>query len=549
MRVLSIIRTFAFFLCCLPFTAGAQLGNIHGNFEFSGQYYRPDSAIGAPNVPEKFLNNGFANFIYEKDKFTAGLRYESYRNPLLGFDSRYSGSGFPYKFLTYRNNELEITVGNFYDQFGSGIIFRAYEERGLGYDNAVEGIRIKYTPVKGLALKGFVGKQRDFFTLGEGIVRGGDAELNLNEAFTSLAGKKTTVIVGASFVSKYQKDDDNTFVLPENVAAGGGRINIIKGPWNFSGEYTYKTNDPYPNVTLNFPLNQSIYKPGTAALLNLSYSVAGFGITVQGKRIDNMVFRSDRNAVLNSLLINYMPAMTRQHTYLLPAIYPYATQPTGEYGFQGEVFFHIKEGTPFGGAKGATLTINYSRAQDIQRDTLNIKQDYGYRSEFLQMGRDVFYEDFNIEYNVKMTKRLRMILSYIYLNYNRDVIEGVTGKGHIYSHTGVLELNYRISSKYNFRTELQHMYAKQGEGSWALLLAELTVSPHYFVGGFWQANYGNKLEDKRFNYYNLSFGYTKNANRVVLAYGRQRAGLFCVGGVCRTVPASNGFTLTVTTSF
>ena len=38
-------------------------GGIHGNFEFNAQYYRTDSAIGAPAVPEKLLSNGFANFI------------------------------------------------------------------------------------------------------------------------------------------------------------------------------------------------------------------------------------------------------------------------------------------------------------------------------------------------------------------------------------------------------------------------------------------------------------------------------------------------------
>jgi len=32
-------------------------------------------------------------------------------------------------------------------------------------------------------------------------------------------------------------------------------------------------------------------------------------------------------------------------------------------------------------------------------------------------------------------------------------------------------------------------------------------------------------------------------------YGRQRAGIFCVGGVCRQVPAANGLTLSVTSTF
>ena len=34
-----------------------------------------------------------------------------------------------------------------------------------------------------------------------------------------------------------------------------------------------------------------------------------------------------------------------------------------------------------------------------------------------------------------------------------------------------------------------------------------------------------------------------------LQYGKQRAGVFCVGGVCRAVPASNGLTFSFTSSF
>ena len=46
-----------------------------------------------------------------------------------------------------------------------------------------------------------------------------------------------------------------------------------------------------------------------------------------------------------------------------------------------------------------------------------------------------------------------------------------------------------------------------------------------------------------------SVGYTNKANRISLGYGRQRAGIFCVGGVCRTVPASNGLSISITSSF
>lgn len=523
-------------------SASSQIlsGALHGNFELNAQYYRTDSAIGAPEVPEKLLSNGFANFIYEKDNFSAGLRYESYLDPMLGFDSRYKGTGIPFRYLSYKNEELEVTVGNYYEQFGSGIVFRSYEERGLGLDNAMEGIRVKYNPFRGIYLKAVIGNQRDFFSKGEGIVRGADAEINLNETFTCLAEKKTKWIIGGNFVSKFQDDQDPLFILPKNVGAGSGRINVIHGNLNVGGEFAFKANDPSG-------ANNYIYKTGSAALLNITYSKKGFGASVSAKRIDNMSFRSDRKATLNSLMINYLPALTRQHTNILPGLYPYATQPTGEFGFQGEVFFNLKPETTLGGKYGTDITVNYSRAVDIDRTSTG--DDLGYTSDFFKLGKEIFFQDFNIEVNHKLSKKVRMILSYVYLDYNKDVIQGRPGFGHIYCHIGMAEFNWKINTKNAIRTELQHLYTKQDQQSWALWLVEYTVSPHWFIAALDEYNYGNEIKGDRFHYYTASFGYTRNTNRVSLGYGRQRAGIFCVGGVCRNVPASNGFTLSITSSF
>ena len=61
------------------------------------------------------------------------------------------------------NDNVGVTIGNFYDQFGSGMIFRAYEERQLGIDNSLDGIRLTYEPKNGIYLKGMIGKQRHIF--------------------------------------------------------------------------------------------------------------------------------------------------------------------------------------------------------------------------------------------------------------------------------------------------------------------------------------------------------------------------------------------------
>ena len=99
------------------------------------------------------------------------------------------------------------------------------------------------------------------------------------------------------------------------------------------------------------------------------------------------------------------------------------------------------------------------------------------------------------------------------------------------------------------RLELQNLTTKQDKQDWAQALLEYTINSHWFAAAFDQYNYGNEIVKDRFQYYGATVGFNKNANRITLSYGRQRAGIFCVGGICRQVPASNGITLSITSSF
>ena len=127
----------------------AQNGHLSGNFQSDFQLYLEDEDLdfnlenpssGFPS--ERFLSNGFANIMYTNANFSAGIRYESYQNALLGYPAGYKGEGITYRYAQFTKNGLEVTVGNFYEQFGSGMILRAYEERNLGYDNAFDGLRL-----------------------------------------------------------------------------------------------------------------------------------------------------------------------------------------------------------------------------------------------------------------------------------------------------------------------------------------------------------------------------------------------------------------------
>ena len=315
---------------------------IHGDFRLNLQSYQEDLQIGAQAADEVILNNAYLNINYIQGNFATGLRYESYLNALADFDPEFNGNGIPYRYATYKIDGLEITAGNYYEQLGHGLIFRSYEEKDLGIDNVMDGLRLKYSPIKGVYLKTFIGKSRAYFTYADGIFRGGDSEVNINELFNSEF--KTRIALGGSFVSRYQERSNLIFKIPQNVSAYSGRLNLNHGRWSYYGEYAYKINDP-ANILSASKMN---YASGNALTQNITFSKKGFGIIAEMHRTDNMTFKSDRDRDGKAYIINYIPTLSKAHSYSLLSLYPSATQANGEFGVQLDVFYMIQKGSNLG---------------------------------------------------------------------------------------------------------------------------------------------------------------------------------------------------------
>ncbi len=528
--------------------ANAQIlsgeGQIHGSIEIDAQYYKPDSLIGAPPVPQKMLMNTYDQLDYTNGKISAGIRYEAYDDALVGYSPLYNGSGFPYKYVDYKQDNMEVTVGNFYEQFGSGMILRAYWQPQLGIDNSFNGVRVKFSPAKGIYLKGLVGDQRYYWTEGAGLVRGIDGEINLNELDSALANKKTKIIIGGSFVSKYQAANDPTYNFPENVGASAGRLSIINGGFSFYAEGAYKINDPDA-------INNDIFKSGNGVIVRTGYSQKGFSFMLSGERIDNMSFKSDRTATQNDLAINYLPALPRDETYQLAAFYPYNTQPNGEQGFDAEVKYKLPKGSLFGGKYGTDLDLEYSAIRSL--DTVNLNDvatsDQGYSTKLANMGQTNYFQEMTFEIQHKFSPSFRLIAQYDYEYYNKTVVQDEVAPN-IISNVGVLDGYYTFSSSHNtLHMELQGLQTLQDQGNWAFGLVEYNFGSDWFLGALDEYNYGDPDPSLRIHYFTVTGGYIHNALHITIGYGKQRAGILCIGGVCRDIPASDGFTLSITNSF
>ncbi len=554
--IISISVLFFTITARAQFSDFVNKSQVHGSFEVDGMFYHPDEAMGITEEDingRKFGFNAFANITYSLGNFSAGFRYEAFLPPMAGFDPRLEGNGFPHLWASYTMEKFSFTVGSFYEQFGNGLTLRSYEEWTLGYDNSINGVKVQYEPVRGLIFKGVYGVQRFFWMKysnnNRGIVKGADLELNFNDVFTSMQDSKVRLTLGGSAVSKYQSDDlKPIYNLPNNVGNFAGRFNLGLGKFNFSSEYAYKINDPSA-------INNYIYKPGESFLFTASYSRKGLGIFAMFKRTDNFSYKSDLNEKENALDINFLPPIIEPHTYMLASMYPYSTQPNGELGFQFQIDYKIPKKSKLGGKYGWGIHINYSQVNDIVRDSVNDTTDInqngtlGYTSNFFKFSDHVFNRDLTIEIDKKFSKKFKSIFKYIHQDYDIATLQGHPGEPVIHADIVIVDMTYKFTSKKALRWEAQALFTNEDDGSWAAALLEYTISPHWFFTIADQWNYGNNETSERLHYYTGAFGYTHKATRFAITYGRQREGVICVGGVCRQVPASSGFYVTISSNF
>ncbi|MBQ9473502.1 MAG: hypothetical protein IJU81_03745 [Bacteroidales bacterium] len=551
----NIGKTLFLALLLLPWSAAVMAqgtgGQVTGNVQFDGQFTRADSVIGATQAPERWLMNARADILYTNGGFNAGLRFESYLPPLPGFNTQYKGYGIANYFVKYANDLLDVTAGTFYEQFGNGLILRAYEDRYIGIDNALLGLSFRLRPYRGIQLKGLGGVQRNYWSYGGGLVRGVDAEVDVNSLFKSLDEKPLRLSLGAGFVSRYEEAENiaaatpgYSLLLPLNVGAGSLRADVRYKGWLLAAEYARKGQDPNA-------MNGYIYRKGEALLLNAAYSQKGFSTSVQAKRVDNMAFKSVRSSTGEMLYINYIPAITKQHTYAFLCMYPYATQATGEMGLQADVMYKIKKETLLGGKYGTDIHFNCSMITGLVTSPIGGAGTDGYTSQFFATGEH-YYTDLSLEVAKKLSSRHKAVCTYGYVVFN-PTIEGHAGPQH-HNHVLVADYTWRVATGKTLRFEGEWMGSDshydvevddKRAGDWLMALAEYSFGGHYFVSLSDQYCYRDGVG----NYYTAAFGYTHDATRIQLSYGKQREGILCIGGVCRAVPATNGLTLGITTSF
>ena len=546
-------------------------GRFFGGLESNSQWYLNDVERGINHPDNPIRSNNYLLVNYNYGKWTAGIQAESYDpQPLLNFNPKYIKTNLGTYFLNYKTEKIDVTAGYFYEQFGSGLLLRSWEDRSLGINNAIRGGKIVLRPTENLSFTGLYGNQRTGFDVSKGTIYGFNSEINMSGI---LKIENSEFSLGFSYVGRDEKTNFENPNFKELTNSFAGRFNYSHQSFYINSEYNYKTDDAilYPITVSN-----TFVKPGSAILTNFGYSKKGIGLDVSLRRIENMNFLSERNPevfspeqtslAFNDRMMNFVPSLTKQHHSNLANIYVFQAQKSvsivsdngiakaGEIGGQIDFFYEFKKGSSLGGKYGTKIAINASNWFNLSGDYTLYPPDY--KTDFLGTGKK-YFSDYNLEISKKFNSNLQGSIVFINQFYDHQLIAASLNI-QVNSFIIAPEISYKLTNTKSVRIAAEHMWADSDRKNWAAMLVEYNhnlnwsfyVSDMYNYGFDKNSNLIDDVSDHfKIHFYNLGTAYTKGSTRIALSYGRQRGGLVCAGGICRFVPPSSGVTLSLTKSF
>ncbi|MBK7692390.1 MAG: hypothetical protein IPJ31_15225 [Bacteroidetes bacterium] len=511
----------------------AQGGNLSGDLMMNVNFFQRDTNIKAAGNPlyDNYLSGGegWLSLRYSVKGFTAAVRFDGFHNSNLQNPiSALSASGLGTFSLSKEVQNLTITAGHVYDQIGSGIIFRAYEDRGLLIDNALFGLHLKYRAGKYATLKGFTGQTKNLFDRYKPIIKGFSAEGEFD------LGSKAHTTPGIGIVNRtmdqasinYVVSEINNYPLAERYKPTYNNfamtfyntLNFGDFSWYVEAATKSKEATHYANVLKNLG--------GTVLYSTLGYAQAKWGLNASIKRSENFELRSSPKEILLQGIYNWQPIIAQIRPQRLIARY---TPPS--------------QFSELGGSLSGMLTPNENMTFNVAYTKINS----------LDTGATLFREVY-ADGEIRSVKDFIIRFGAQYLLYNQFIYQQKVNKSEypdVNAITPFLELIYKINNKKSLRTELQYMSTKQDYGSWVFGLLEFSIAPKWSFAISDMYNIApNKVHVKKaLHYPNLFIARVAGPHRFTLQYVKQVDGINCTGGVCRYEPAFSGFKLGITSTF
>ncbi|MEM6965041.1 MAG: DUF6029 family protein [Bacteroidota bacterium] len=541
-------------------------GSFSGNLEANANFFQEDEAIQASGTPQYdhqlFGADTWLDLQYSNFGFDVGVRFDLFNNSnLLNPQDSYSDQGIGRWFVNKQVDKLNITAGYIYDQIGSGIVFRAFEQRPLLIDNALMGLRVTYDLTPDWQVKAFTGRQKNLFDLYESIVRGGSIE-----GFVIGDSSNWTMAPGIGVVSRTIDDETmGRLVTSLSTYPDGFRTDakynshaisvyntLTMGNFTWYMEGAYKTEETFWNPLLRWTnvagqetIGKFDFQRGNVIYTSVGYAAEGLGISFEAKRTENFTFRIDPFEIENRGAINFLPPMARVNTYRLNARYTPATQELGEQAIQLDIRYSPSRKLGF--------LLNFSNIALLDDPETGASAGL-FDSEAL------LYREIYTEVTYKYKRKWQLIGGVQWQNYNQNIYEGKPGVDILETLIPYGEFLYKFTRKKSARFELQYMWTAPGIsgyenrdfGDWIFAQVEIGVAPHWIftISDMYNIDpYKSSGEAEPIHYPTLGVVYTHRSNRFDLRYVKQVEGIVCAGGICRLEPAFSGVKFSVRSSF
>ncbi len=521
-------------LLILAIAFGVQAtAQISGELQANANFYMRDTNIKAFDNPlyDNVLSGGeswLALRYSGADNFNINVRIDGFQHSnLLNPTGTFTDAGVGMFNVSKEWNGLTITAGHIYDQIGTGIIYRAYEDRALLIDNATFGLQAKYNFNDVVSVKAFTGQVRNLFTRYKPIIKGAAVEADLDY-------KKTHFTPGIGVVNrtldKASMDNvvnginalnfEDRFVPKYNYVAATLYNTLTYKNWSWYVEGAYKTKEAIRDFRESL-----VNKDGAVLYTTLGWSMKKLGINGSYKRTSNMSMRTSPNESALRGFTNWQPIIAVIRPQRVIARYTPQSQDLSEQSYAVNTIFTPKD--------YLTTNASYTHIDDLTGKKL--------------------YREIYVDADIRKWKNYNIHVGYQFLDYNQNVYQQ---KGTFFkANTIFAEVLYKLTETKSIKAELQYMDGKGDYGSWIYALLEYSIAPKWSFAIADMYNNSAKADFvahpglKNNHYPNVFVAYTKDAHRFTLQYVKQVEGINCTGGVCRYEPAFSGVKFGITSSF
>jgi hypothetical protein len=477
--------------------------------------------------------------------FMFGLRYE-YDDPIeFGTGTK----GISRRFIEFNKDNFLVRAGNYYELFEKGLTLNAFENRGLGFNTQLDGVKLNYKKNwKNVKFNGTI--------VGGGLVYDDFLIVGRQEQYSIRAGNFSfspikLFSVGGSYL--YTKG-----MIPSSGVIADITAEIFEGNFAFNWK-SVNLDVSYANKQTIESFPKYAAPRGDGGYGSLSFTTGGLGITLDYKNYRfNLTTPNERSSTspLKALPFQNPPTGIKEHSTTLLLRYPHVVDFNDEVGFQVDVFYSPKDNLSFN--FNASLSSRHYDYKDIDTTVFiryqRIDRDYAFIPS-IDNAFSPYWELFlEAEYYYKKNLKFKVAggrqSSVLY-----NVIDP-SGSDIVRTTTIPVEIKYDFAKIYSVKllAEQQWVYnsllIEEKNFYNEFISVSISRSPNILLNGTVEFSTdkedpsGKKIWGSGEITYKIS-----SANSVSFSYGSERGGIKCSSGICRYVNPFNGFRLTVINNF